>query len=455
MSFYPAGFDHPSKLNGHTTDNKKPILWIQTLDDDVNAPGLLTVGIKSGSGYNVGDSNNASVRMLENDPDPTSGCWNCVWVEGGRFPVNPSGTVTFTVEARPAPIRNLDVEVIVRDAPGSADFLDWRGQGAHRVTIASGTGSATLEIPIRSNPRNGPNRYITAVATGQWSYGANVYRNPDGEEGIEGERGYEAPWSRPGYEFVRVEQTPAHTPAPGNKTYSAHPNQTARISFTGSSSPPPPPQTEVVVNVVAAASPYEGTPVEFTLRAEPAPSSPLTVNVEVSATGNFGVTTGARTVTIPTSGTYVLSLPTTDDQDDEADGTVTLTIQQGNGYTIGGSNSIVADVVDNDDGQVDGVQPGSVPDSTESEVQQPESPLVKYAALVTKIYNVYITDHNSDDVHNSRWKRVLKALGHAEYVGYSGTAMTSAEAQQLYDNHGWSRWKPIADAIQYANQYSP
>ena len=32
--------------------------------------------------------------------------------------------------------------------------------------------------------------------------------------------------------------------------------------------------------------------------------------------------------------------------------------------------------------------------------------------------------------------------------------MTSAEAQQLYDNHGWSRWKPIADAIQDANQYT-
>ena len=95
-----------------------------------------------------------------------------------------------------------------------------------------------------------------------------------------------------------------------------------------------------------------------------------------------------------------------------------------------------------------------VPDgqSTNDELSA-DHPLVKYAALVTKIYNVYITDHNSDDVHNSRWKRVLKALGHAEYVGYSGTAMTSAEAQQLYDNNGWWRWKPIPAALADAESY--
>lgn len=78
--------------------------------------------------------------MLENDPNPNIGCWNCVWVETNHSGVPPGNMVTFTVHALPAPIRDLHVEVIVRDAPGRADFLDHRGQGAHRVTIA---GAAT------------------------------------------------------------------------------------------------------------------------------------------------------------------------------------------------------------------------------------------------------------------------------------------------------------------------
>ncbi len=222
MSFYPAGVDHPSKLNGHTTDNKKLILWIQTLDDDVHAPVRLGVLINDGSGYNVGNRS-VTVQMLENDPNPNIGCWNCVWVETNHSGVPPGNMVTFTVHALPAPIRDLHVEVIVRDAPGRADFLDHRGQGAHRVTIAGGSNQATLTIPTRSNPRNGPNRHITAVATGQWSYGALQYRNDEGTL-VDMNDEY---W----HEVAGVRQGAEHTPAPGNKIYSARPNYTARISF--------------------------------------------------------------------------------------------------------------------------------------------------------------------------------------------------------------------------------
>ena len=70
----------------------------------------------------------------------------------------------------------------------------------------------------------------------------------------------------------------------------------------------------------------------------------------MSQSGGYGVTTGSRTVTIPTSGSYTLAVPTYDDSNDETDGSVTVSVNTGDGYTVSSSaGSATVAVSDNDD----------------------------------------------------------------------------------------------------------
>ncbi|MCY3609906.1 MAG: hypothetical protein OXH51_00005, partial [Gemmatimonadetes bacterium] len=109
-------------------------------------------------------------------------------------------------------------------------------------------------------------------------------------------------------------------------------------------------QTEPQVAITAAAGGTEGAAATFTIQAHPAPKTSLPVSVTVDTVGDFGVAAGSRTVTIPTRGTATLTLSTTDDEVDEADGSVTLTVNAGDGYTVlsSRSSSTVA-ILDNDE----------------------------------------------------------------------------------------------------------
>ena len=103
------------------------------------------------------------------------------------------------------------------------------------------------------------------------------------------------------------------------------------------------------VTVTAGTSPVEeGDDVTFTLTATPAPAEPLTVSVNWSETGSYLDGTPESTVTIPVSGTFTVSASTEDDSADEADGTVTLTVAGGDGYTVGTPSSAMVTVTDND-----------------------------------------------------------------------------------------------------------
>ena len=72
------------------------------------------------------------------------------------------------------------------------------------------------------------------------------------------------------------------------------------------------------------------------------------MSVTVAADGDYGVTAGPRTVTIPTSGSATLTLPTTGDDADEPHGSVTVTVKDGDGYTVGSSASDSVTVQDDD-----------------------------------------------------------------------------------------------------------
>ena len=197
-----------------------------------------------------------------------------------------------------------------------------------------------------------------------------------------------------------------------------------------------PPASQVPeVTIAAGTDVTEGTAASFTLTANPAPAAALDVTVTVVTDGDYGIAAGAQTVTVPTTGSYTLTLATTGDEVDEADGSVSVTVDDGDGYTVGSSSSGSVAIADDD-----------------APVLPAGHPLVKYASLVADIRDVYIVDHDNDSAH-PKWKRVLKGLGDADYAAYPEPAMTAAEATDLYETHGWSRWAPVGAALAYAEQY--
>ena len=108
------------------------------------------------------------------------------------------------------------------------------------------------------------------------------------------------------------------------------------------------------VTVAAGDAVTEGGDAVFTLTASPLPASPLSVSVSVAADGDYGITDESRTVTIPTAGSVTLTLATADDATDEPDGSVTVTLKDGAGYTVSSSRGAATVSVSDDDAAATG-----------------------------------------------------------------------------------------------------
>ena len=93
----------------------------------------------------------------------------------------------------------------------------------------------------------------------------------------------------------------------------------------------------------------EGTAASFTITASPTPHTALSVDVGVSASGSFGVTTGTQTITVPTSGSQTFTVSTSGDTTDEPDGSVTVLLGSGTGYVVSSSASSATAAISDDD----------------------------------------------------------------------------------------------------------
>ena len=121
--------------------------------------------------------------------------------------------------------------------------------------------------------------------------------------------------------------------------------------FAGQITPPTPTPDPVPVpqvSIAAGADVTEGGSASFELTATPAPSAPLDVTVTIAASGDYGITAGERTVTIPTTGSATLTLATTGDDVDEPNGSVTATVDAGTGYTVGAASTGTVAIADDD-----------------------------------------------------------------------------------------------------------
>ena len=198
------------------------------------------------------------------------------------------------------------------------------------------------------------------------------------------------------------------------------------------------PLPEPEVSIAAGAGVTEGGSASFTLTADPAPTAPLDVSVTIAAEGEFGIAAGERTVTIPVTGSYELTLATAGDGVDEPDGSVTATVDAGNGYTVGAASSGTVAIADDD-------------------ALSAAHPLVKHAPVVKRFYDRITARNQHGNSAAGGWnKRFLKAMGHPDYVAYPQAAVTVADATRLW-NHGGpganTAWNGTVAAVTYAEQY--
>ena len=94
----------------------------------------------------------------------------------------------------------------------------------------------------------------------------------------------------------------------------------------------------------------EGTDATWTITADTAPSSDLTVNAAVTESGSYIDGTAPTIVTLSSGDTTAtLTVPTLDDSADEPNGSITATLETGTGYTLGSATAATINVTDNDD----------------------------------------------------------------------------------------------------------
>ncbi len=289
----------------------------------------------------------------------------------GGGDVTEGADVTFTVSANPAPASDLGVKVAITTS-GSYGV----NVGTYTVTIASGTTSKTLTLPTIDNATGEPDGSVTAT----------LLNGSDFDLGA---------------------------------------NKVATVSVADDDGTPPTP----VVSISGGSGVTEGGNASFTITATPAPTADLSISLTVSASGDYGATTGARTVTIPTGGSATFTVATTDDTTDEPDGSVTATLVDGTDYDLGANKVATVSVTDDDD-----------------DVQQPAT----YTAdpQVVAAVQVLASQAHHGTAHVNRWQRALAAMGALDPAGVSGGALTLAEARQNANRFSSPVWDQVVAEIE-------
>ena len=286
------------------------IYTVSTTNDNTNEPdGSITATLSTGTGYTVSGSNNAATVAVSDDDDPPPAT-PAISIAAGSG-VTEGSDATFTVTASPAPATALTVNLTVSQS-GSFGATT----GADTVTIPT-SGSTTFTVSTTNDSTDEPDGSVTATLSTGTGY--------------------------------TVSST----------------NNAATVAVSDDDDPPPAPPT---ITIAAGSGVTEGSDATFTVTANPAPATALTVNLTVSQSGSFGATTGADTVTIPTTGSATFTVSTTNDNTDELDGSVTATLSTGTGYTVSGSsNAATVAVSDNDDPQPVNLPTVSISDAQEYE----------------------------------------------------------------------------------------
>ncbi len=346
----------------------KATLTVATTGDDVDEPdGSVKATLDApaaDAGYTVSATQGmATVAVSDDDGDATPQ----VSVTAGSG-VTEGGDATFTVTANPIPAADLDVSVTVSQ---SGDY--GATTGSRTLTILPATGSATLTVSTTNDDADEADGSVTATL--------------------------DAPAADAGYTVSATQGV-------------------ATVAVSDDDVP--------VVSVTAGSGVTEGGDASFTITASPVPAADLTVNVTVSASGDYGATTGSRTLTVPTTGSAVLTVGTTNDDADEPDGSITATLDTPDadaGYTVSATQSAATVAVSDDD------DPAPTPGYT-----------VDPEVIAAVQYLASQTHHGT--AHVNRWQRALVALGALDAAGVTGGALTLGAARHnsnIYSSPVWDQ----------------
>ncbi len=218
------------------------------------------------------------VTIIGDTPDPDP---EITIAAGGD--ITEGGDAVFTVQASPAPASDLEIALAIADDAVS-DFLMDGEEGSKTVTIAAGSDTATYTLATTDDDLDEANGGVSAT--------------------LEAGTGY------------RVDSPSTATVAVADNDG----DDDARAT---------------VVRITGGADITEGGVARFTLTGTPVPSQDITVNLRVTQSGAFAGDgeLGARPVTLGTDATVTVDIPTVDDSTLEDDGSLTITVEPGTGYT--------------------------------------------------------------------------------------------------------------------------
>ena len=247
-------------------------------------------GGSGGGGSSEGSSSGTegTAAVVETPPPQQQQVAPQVTISAGTTPVTEGTSATFTITASSAPSSVLTVNVNVSE---DGDVIS--GTPSSTVTINANETTATLTVSTDNDGADESNSVVTAqVQTGT---------------------GYTVGSSSSASVTVKDDDVP-------------------------------------LVTISAGTTPVtEGTSATFTIIASSAPTSALTVNVDVSETGDVISGTASSTVTIDANKTTATStVATEDDQASESNSVITAEVQTGTGYTVGSTSSASVTVEDND-----------------------------------------------------------------------------------------------------------
>ena len=266
-------------------------LTVATTDDSTDeADGSVTTTVSSGTGYTVSTSASAAMVAVSDDDDPPV-VTPVITIAAGSA-VTEGSDATFTVTATPNPTSVLTVNLTVSEN-GNFGVTT----GADTVTIPA-SGSATFMVITTNDSTDEPDGSVTATLSRGTGYTVSGTNN---------------------------------------------------AATVAASDDDDPPQVTPTISISAGSSITEGCDASFTVTASPTPTSALIVYVTISQSGNFGATTGSRTITVPTSGSLTFTVSTANDNTDEPNGSVTATVTTGTGYTVSSNNGAAIVAVSDDD----------------------------------------------------------------------------------------------------------
>ena len=331
----------------------------------------------SGGGYG---SVTGSVSVTVNDDDNTAQP-SASFASATSTAAESAGTRNVRVNlSSAAPSGGLTLNYSVGGTATAGSGNDFTIQGSGTLSVTAGSNTANIPVAINDDSTEESDETVILTLTGRTGYTlgsptvhtltitdndtpANACVSPSLLADVKGYAGEHRPnspdhvprWSRvlaafgESNDYSNNPMTLAEAQAQADRGLQRWVPVVEALECLAGPTPPDAP----VVSISAGGGITEGDTAQFTLTADPAPASNITVAVQVKRIQISGPSgqTGSQTVTIGTSGTADLSVDTTDDSNDWPNGTVYVAVQESTGYTVAAApdNAASVSVADNDD----------------------------------------------------------------------------------------------------------